>query len=129
MTLNTYGHVIAELAEAEKVSAEDLIREAREKIRPISGPQSKEDVSAGTSMNDKTRRNGVHASGRWWTRTTDLFLIRERRSVPAVRPRASLGSGTGTRRADGDSPGQTIRPVSGPRLSAYAPVYSTARSS
>jgi len=50
MTLNTYGHVIAELAEAEKVSAEDLIREAREKIRPISGPQSKEDVSAETSQ-------------------------------------------------------------------------------
>ena len=55
MTLNTYGHVIAELAEAEKVSAEELIRQARAKpIRPISGPESPEDVPAGTSVNDKT---------------------------------------------------------------------------
>src|SRR4051794_30131092 len=35
MTLNTYGHVIAELADAEKVSAEELIRRARASIRPI----------------------------------------------------------------------------------------------
>jgi integrase len=55
MTLNTYGHVIAELAEAERVSAEELIRQTgAESIRPISGPRSEEDVSAETSMNEKT---------------------------------------------------------------------------
>jgi hypothetical protein len=38
MTLNTYGHVIAELADTEKASAEEQIRWARVEIRPKSGP-------------------------------------------------------------------------------------------
>ena len=33
MTLDVYGHVIAELSGQEKRSAEDLIREAREDVR------------------------------------------------------------------------------------------------
>jgi integrase len=54
MTLNTYGHVIAELADAEKVSAEELIRQAREEIRPISGPRAADDVPAVTPDNEET---------------------------------------------------------------------------
>jgi len=38
--MSTYGHVIDELAEAEKVSAEDETRRARGEIRPISGSRA-----------------------------------------------------------------------------------------
>jgi hypothetical protein len=41
-TLDTYGHVIDELVDAEKVSAEEEIRRARAKIRPISGPRAED---------------------------------------------------------------------------------------
>ncbi len=54
MTLNTYGHVIAELADAEKVSAEELIRRAREEIRPISGRRAAGDVSAEAPNDEET---------------------------------------------------------------------------
>jgi integrase len=79
MTLNTYGHVIAELAEAEKVSAEEMILEARQKIRPISGPQSQEDVSVETSMNDKTPpRRG---SDEWAIQDSNLGPLPYQRSA------------------------------------------------
>src|SRR2546428_13876016 len=39
-TLDTYGHVIDELAGAEKVSAEEEIRRARAEIRPTFGPRA-----------------------------------------------------------------------------------------
>jgi integrase len=54
MTLNTYGHVIAELADAEKVSADELTRQAREEIRPISGPQDTKGASAEAPRTQET---------------------------------------------------------------------------
>ena len=79
MTLNTYGHVIAELAEAEKVSAEELILEARQKIRPISGPQSQKDVRAGTSMNEKTPPQ--RGSDEWAIQDSNLGPLPYQRSA------------------------------------------------
>ena len=55
MTLNTYGHVIAELAEAERVSAEELIRRARVEIRPISGPQGANEIDRQNDEADVNR--------------------------------------------------------------------------
>jgi Phage integrase family len=39
MTLNTYGHVIEELAGAERRPAEDVIRQARDELVPLTYPQ------------------------------------------------------------------------------------------
>jgi hypothetical protein len=54
MTLNTYGHVIAELDDAEKVLAEELIRQARAKIRPVSGPRTTGPAPANAPHNHET---------------------------------------------------------------------------
>ena len=45
MTLNTYGHVIDELAEVERVSTEDEIPGARVEIRTISGSRGESTAS------------------------------------------------------------------------------------
>jgi integrase len=79
MTLNTYGHVIAELADAEKVSAEELIRQAREEIRPISGPRAPADVSAETSENDKTPPQ--RGSDEWAIQDSNLGPLPYQRSA------------------------------------------------
>ena len=80
MTLSTYSHVIAELAEGEKVSAEDLIGEARaERIRPISGPQSPKDVSAEASMNEKTPPE--RGSDEWAIQDSNLGPLPYQRSA------------------------------------------------
>ena len=39
MALNTYGHVIEELAGTERRLAEDVIREARDELVPLTYPQ------------------------------------------------------------------------------------------
>jgi len=54
MTLNTYGHVIAELAGAEKLSADEQIRRARKEIRPISGPRAGSAGEPRQPENEKT---------------------------------------------------------------------------
>lgn len=64
MTLNTYGHVIAELAEAEKVPAEELIRRARTEIRPISGPRAAEEAE-GIQVRRKENPVGARPSSEW----------------------------------------------------------------
>jgi hypothetical protein len=51
MTLNTHGRVIDELAE--------------------------EEIHRPHPSNKKAPLSRAFVSGRWWTRTTDLFLIRE----------------------------------------------------
>lgn len=43
--------------------------EARASVAPA--------ASAGRPQNDERPRNAEPSDGRWWTRTTDLFLIRE----------------------------------------------------
>jgi len=43
MALNTYGHVIEELAGATRQSAEEAIRSARDKLVPLTYPQRSEE--------------------------------------------------------------------------------------
>ena len=78
-TLGTYGHVIAELADAEKVSAEELIRQAREEVRPISGPRASDDVSAKTPGNEK--RPQARASDEWAIQDSNLGPLPYQRSA------------------------------------------------
>lgn len=40
-------------------------------------PDSVADRMAAPPQNDERPRNAEPSDGRWWTRTTDLFLIRE----------------------------------------------------
>jgi integrase len=80
MTLNTYGHVIAELAEAEKTSAEQLIRRARAEIRPISGPRASDVAEAAGA---RTQRNPAAAgpSSRWAIQDSNLGPLPYQRSA------------------------------------------------
>jgi hypothetical protein len=77
MTLNTYGRVIAELAEAEKTSAEELIRQARAEIRPIPAHEPRMWPKLPARIQGTPPERGLHQGGRSRTRTWDLFLIRE----------------------------------------------------
>ena len=70
MTLATYAHVFDELADAERVSAEEQIRKARDEHVPVSylfaGPES-----------DAGKKPLQIDSGRCWARTSDLLLVRQ----------------------------------------------------
>ena len=55
MALDTYGHVMDELAGAERRSAEEAIRDARSKLVPLTYPQRMEAISARKRKTPPTR--------------------------------------------------------------------------
>jgi hypothetical protein len=56
-------------------AGDELVFTAHEEIRPIPGPA--EVAKLGPEKQKTPPERGCGRGGRWWTRTTDLFLIRE----------------------------------------------------
>jgi hypothetical protein len=75
MSLDTYGHVFDELADAERVSAETLIRRARSNEDvPVLYPPSAEEQDAAEGSDEKS----LHTEEALYrTRTDDPFLTME----------------------------------------------------
>jgi hypothetical protein len=73
MTLATYAHPIADLDGGERMSAEAAIRAARE------GGGVRKVCASAVSEGQWSRKPPCLRDGRWWTRTTDLFLISQER--------------------------------------------------
>ncbi len=79
LTMRTHGHVIEELDDAPRLSAEDAIAAARRDndVRQECVEINGRCDAHGSRLRESAAQTRVSRDGRYWARTSDLLLVRQ----------------------------------------------------